>query len=76
MCNYVSSHRVSAKLKEIKIKYEQAKKDGNDLLPDLKKQLEELNGKEIVLKDHEEQMKKKEKLMPWYGIHYIFCVIL
>jgi len=33
---------------------------------DLKKQLSELELKRIELEDHEEQMKKKEKLMPWY----------
>ncbi|XP_032782960.1 hsp90 co-chaperone Cdc37 [Daphnia magna] len=54
----------TAKLKETKIKYEQAQKDGTDL-SDLKKQLEELEVKRIALEDHEEQMKKKEKLMPW-----------
>jgi hypothetical protein len=40
-------------------------KEGIDVT-DLKKQLSELESKKIELEDHEEQMKKKEKLMPWY----------
>lgn len=40
-------------------------KEGLDMT-DLKKQLNELELKKIELEDHEEQMKKKEKLMPWY----------
>lgn len=40
-------------------------KEGLDMT-DLKKQLNELELKKIELEDHEEQMKKKAKLMPWY----------
>ena len=52
-------------MKEIRSKYEVGMKEGLDMT-DLKKQLNELELKKIELEDHEEQMKKKEKLMPWY----------
>lgn len=54
----------AAKLKEIRSKCEVGMKEGLDMT-DLKKQLNELELKKIELEDHEEQMKKKEKLMPW-----------
>nr|CAH0107993.1 unnamed protein product [Daphnia galeata] len=54
----------AAKLKEIRSKYEVGMKEGLDMT-DLKKQLNELELKKIELEDHEEQMKKKAKLMPW-----------
>ena len=50
-----------AKLKEVKKKYEHGLKDGIDVA-DLKKQLDELDLKRITLEDHEEQMRKKEKV--------------
>ena len=45
----------------MKTKYEHGLKDGIDVA-DLKKQLDELDLKRITLEDHEEQMRKKEKV--------------
>ncbi len=64
MCDlsYSLVHRNITKLKEVKSKYEQGVKDGIDV-SDLKKQLEDLDIKRIALEDHEEQMRKKEKVV-------------
>lgn len=60
-------NRTLQKLKETKeklAKLETEKSDSSDLT-ELKKALQELEKEEKIIKDKEEELKKKEKLTPW-----------
>jgi len=54
----------ASKLKEIKEKYENASKEGLDC-KELKTQLDLLEKEKKKIVDQDEELKKKEKLMPW-----------
>lgn len=60
-CHFTYFVRNLAKLKEAKSKYEEALKAGSDAA-ELKKQLDSLVAKKAALEEHEEQMRKKEKV--------------